>query len=138
MKLRLLKRVKSWEEAGEVSASEADVNEIIESVRDDLEKLFNTRRGTVLVDEAFGLPDFTHLMNGYSQPDVSEIQENLQSQVQSYETRLVNPGLVFQESKAGDTQLNFTLTASFTHKNQAHSLTARVGINDNGSITVSL
>ena len=40
MKLRLLKRIKRWEEAGVVSASDVDANEVMESMRDDLEKLF--------------------------------------------------------------------------------------------------
>ena len=74
MKPRLLKRIKQWGESGAISASEIDVNEMMESVRDDLEKLFNTRRGTVLIDEDYGLPDFTHMMNGYAAPDVDEIE----------------------------------------------------------------
>jgi len=138
MKLRLLKRIKSWEEAGEVSASNADVNEVMESVRDDLEKLFNTRQGTVLIDAGFGLPDFTHLMNGYAAPDVGEIQRNLLAQVREYDKRLLNPQIVAQAGRSSETNIKFGLTAVFQHKSQEHSLSTNIVINDNGSIAVSL
>lgn len=138
MKLRLLKRIKNWEESGEVSASDADVNEVMESVRDDLEKLFNTRRGTVLIDPEYGLPDFTHLMNGYSAPDVDEIIMALQFQVKEFETRLSGALVSPAESKSAGNQLKFNLTAQFSHRNQALSLSTNIVVNDNGSIAVSL
>ncbi|MFT4607759.1 MAG: type VI secretion system protein [Urechidicola sp.] len=138
MKLRLLKRIKGWEEAGQVSASDIDINEVLESVRDDLEKLFNTRRGTVLIDQDFGLPDFTHLMNGYSAPDVDEIQRDILHQVRTYETRLDNSIVVAQVSKVADNSLGFGLTAVFNHKNQEQTLSANISIKDNGSVDVSL
>ena len=138
MKLRLLKRLKSWEEAGQVSASDIEINEVMESMRDDLEKLFNTRRGTVLIDPQFGLPDFTHLMNGYSAPDVDEIQRDLVQQVKDYESRLTKTMVVAQDAKASGNSLGFGLTAVFDHKNQEQSLSASISIQDNGSVGVSL
>ncbi|MFT4713583.1 MAG: type VI secretion system protein [Candidatus Azotimanducaceae bacterium] len=138
MKLRLLKRIKGWEEAGRVSASEIDINEIMESMRDDLEKLFNTRRGTVLIDPDFGLPDFTHLMNGYSAPDLDEIQNDILQQVRSYENRLTKLIVVAQDTKATGNSLGFGLTAVFDHKNQEQSLSANIAVRDNGSVGVSL
>jgi type VI secretion system protein len=138
MKLRLLKRIKAWEEAGVVSASDVDVNELLESMRDDLEKLFNTRRGTVLIDPDFGLPDFTHLMNGYSAPDVGEIQRDILQQVRDYESRLSKITVTALDSKAAGNSLGFGLTAVFDHKNQEQVLSANIAIKDNGSVGVSL
>lgn len=138
MKLRLLKRIKSWEEAGQVSASDIEINEVMESMRDDLEKLFNTRRGTVLIDQKFGLPDFTHLMNGYSAPDVDEIQRDILQQVRDYDRRLTKLMVVAQDAKATGNSLGFGLTAVFDHKNQEQTLSAIISIKDNGSVGVSL
>tara|TARA_R110002074_G_scaffold155489_2_gene311210 strand:+ start:157 stop:573 length:417 start_codon:yes stop_codon:yes gene_type:complete len=138
MKPRLLKRIKAWEESGTASASDVDVNDMIESLRDDLEKLFNTRRGTVLVDEEYGLPDFTHLMNGYSAPDVSEIERSLLQQIRQYETRISETSLAYQDPTKGSMGLKFMLSAQFRHKGQQASLTSQLLLNDNGSISVSL
>jgi len=138
MKLRLLKRFKSWEEGGQVSASEVEINEVMESMRDDLEKLFNTRRGTVLIDPNFGLPDFTHLMNGYSVPDVEEIQRDILQQVRDYDRRLMKLDVVTKDAKAPENSLGFGLTAIFDHKNQEQTITATISIKDNGSVGVIL
>ena len=138
MKLRLLKRIKSWEEAGQISASDVEINEVLESMRDDLEKLFNTRRGTVLIDPNFGLPDFTHLMNGYSAPDVEEIQRDVLQQVRDYDSRLMKLNIVTKDTKIADNSLGFGLTAVFDHKNQEQTLIATISIKDNGSIGVIL
>ena len=138
MKLRLLKRMKRWEEAEVVSASEVDVDEVMESLRDDLEKLFNTRRGTVLIDDDYGLPDFTHLMNGYAAPDVDEIQRNLLHQVRQYEARLAAIELVYQEPDRHTGSLQFGLNAMFQHKEQELNFAATVQFADNGSVNVSL
>ena len=138
MKLRLLKRIKSWEEAGQISASDVEINEVLESMRDDLEKLFNTRRGTVLIDPNFGLPDFTHLMNGYSAPDVEEIQRDVLQQVRDYDSRLMKLNVVTKDTKMPDNSLGFGLTAVFDHKNQEQTLIATISIKDNGSIGVTL
>jgi len=138
MKLRLLKRIKGWEESGEVSASETELNELIESMRDDLEKLLNTRRGTVLVDENYGLPDFTHLMNGYSAPDMDGIQGDLTQQIRQYETRLSAISLTPHDNKAHSASLKFGLNAQFEHRDQVQDFVATLRFADNGSIGVSL
>jgi type VI secretion system protein len=138
MKLRLLKRIKGWEEAGQVSASEIEINEVMESMRDDLEKLLNTRKGTVLIDPNFGLPDFTHLMNGYSVPDVDEIERDILQQIRDYDRRLSKLMVRAQDDRATGNSLGFGLTAVFDHKNQEQTLSAIISIKDNGSVGVSL
>ncbi|MFT5220926.1 MAG: type VI secretion system protein [Planctomycetota bacterium] len=138
MKIRLLKRIKKWEEAGEVSASEVDINELLESMRDDVEKLLNTRKGTVLIDENYGLPDFTHLVNGYSAPDAEEIQRDLIYQLRQYETRLSAIALMPHENKKQVASIEFGLNAQFQHREQTQEFVVVLRFADNGSINVSL
>jgi type VI secretion system protein len=139
MKLRLLKRIRNWEQAAVVSASDVDVDEVIESMREDLEKLFNTRRGTVLIDAEFGLPDFTHLMNGYAAPDAEQIERDLQQQVKQYEARLSSVTFDYQEAgRSTSTSLNFGLSAMLQHKQQDINFRASVQFADNGSVSVNL
>ena len=121
-----------------VSASDVDANDITESLRDDIDKLLNTRRGTVMIDPNYGLSDFTHLMNGYAAPEVTLIETELLQQVRQYETRLATVNLVFQESKNASVSMQFALNASFEHKGQTLNFVATVDFNDNGSISVSL
>ena len=138
MKLRLLKRIRSWEEAGVVSAADVDVIEIMESMCDDLEKLLNTRRGTVLVDKDYGLPDFTHLRNSYAAPDVDEIEHNLVHQVRKYETRLTSINLEYQQPGKGSNSIKFVLNAMINHKKQDLNFVANIQLNDDSSVRVGL
>ena len=138
MKLRLLKRIRSWEEAGVVSAADVDVIEIMESMCDDLEKLLNTRRGTVLIDQSYGLPDFTHLRNSYATPDIDEIERNLLHQVRKYETRLTSINLEYQQPGKGSSSIRFILNAMFEHKKQDLNIVANIRLNDDSSVSVSL
>ena len=121
-----------------VSAADVDVIEIMESMCDDLEKLLNTRRGTVLIDQDYGLPDFTHLRNSYAAPDVEEIERNLVHQVRKYETRLASINLEYQQADKGSSSIKFILNAMFEHKKQDLSFVATVQLNDDSSVNVSL
>jgi type VI secretion system protein len=138
VKLRLLKRIRNWEEAGVVSAADIDVFEIMESMCDDLEKLLNTRRGTVLVDQDYGLPDFTHLRNCYAAPDMDEIQQHLVYQVRKYETRLTSINLEYQQPGRISNGIVFVLNAVFKHKKQDLNFVANIQLNDDSSVSVSL
>jgi type VI secretion system protein len=138
VKLRLLKRIRHWEEAGVVSAADIDVFEIMESICDDLEKMLNTRRGTVLVDQDYGLPDFTHLRNSYAAPDMDEIEHDLVYQIRKYETRLTSVNLEYQQPGRTSGGIKFVLNAVFRHKKQDLNLVANIQLNDDSSVSVSL
>ena len=138
MKPRLLKRIRSWEEAGVVSAADVDVIEIMESMRDDLEKLLNTRRGTVLIEQDYGLPDFTHLRNSYQAPNVGEIEQCLVILIKKYEPRLASVKLEFQQPGRGLADVRFVLNAIINHKKQDLNFVATIKLNEDGSVSVSL
>ena len=110
MKERLLKRFSRWEEASHAAFEESDSNALMESIRDDLEKIYNTKRGTVLIDEDFGLPDFSYMLNGYSAPDVGLILQ----QVKYVEQNKFPGKLQFQMSarlKINERELPFNVNA---------------------------
>lgn len=121
-----------------VSAADVDVIEIMESMCDDLEKLLNTRRGSVLIDLDYGLPDFTHLRNSYAAPDVDEIEHNLVQQLRKYETRLASINLEYQQPDKGSSSIRFVLNAALKHKKQDLNFVAHVQLNDDSSVNVSL
>ena len=138
MKPRLLKRIRSWEEAGVVSAADVDVVEIMESMRDDLEKLLNTRRGSVLIDQDYGLPDFTHLRNSYQAPDIGEIEQYLVVLIRKYEPRLASVTLESQQPGRSASDVSFVVNAILNHKKQDLNFVATIKLNEDGSVGVSL
>ena len=136
MKERLLKRVSAWEGLSEGNSYELDINTLIESIKDDLEKLYNTKRGTVLIDDDFGLPDFSYMLNGYSAPDVGTILKQLHLQTKKYEPRLQAIHVNYVDQKKFPGKLQFQITAEIKTKEQIVPFSVNVLLSDDGSVSL--
>lgn len=137
MQERLLKKISRWESAVDASIEVVDVNELAASLRDDLEKLYNTRKGTVLTDVEFGLQDFGQLFNGYSEPEIDNIQKSLLSLTKKYEKRLSSVSIEYKETKNSD-NLCFVVSAVFNHNDQEISFSVNVNLFGDGSVTLEI
>ncbi|MBW2125727.1 MAG: type VI secretion system baseplate subunit TssE, partial [Deltaproteobacteria bacterium] len=83
---RLLERIRSWKKHPERRAKE-DPKRLIDSVLNHLQKILNTRHGTVPIAEDFGIPDFTEFANDYPN-SVRRIERAIRNTIQRYEPRL--------------------------------------------------
>lgn len=137
MKERLLKRIRRWNTEEQSSISDIDGSELVESVKNDLELLLNTRRGTVLIDPNMGLADLTHLTNGYSLPDVEELKMDVMQQIKRYEPRLSSVDVRFVGDQTAQIQLAFSVTASLNQEKQFIPFSVRLLMNENGSTSVT-
>lgn len=137
MEERLLKRFSRWQDSNDVSYDEIDVNALIESIKDDLEKLYNTKRGTVLIDDNFGIPDFSHMLNGYSAPDVGSILQQLHLQTKQYEPRLHALHVNFIEQNKFPGKLQFQITAKINYKDQEQPFNVFALLSDDGSVSLN-
>ena len=136
MKERLLKRVSAWEELTEGSSYELDINTLVESIKDDLEKLYNTKRGTVLIDDDFGIPDFSYMLNGYSAPDVGLILKQLHLQTKKYEPRLQAIHVNYVDQNKFPGKLQFQISAEIKTKEQAVPFSVNALLSDDGSVNL--
>lgn len=83
---RLLDRVRNWKEKP-VMSGRKDYGRKVESVVQHLQKLLNSKQGTTLMDEFYGMPDFTDLTVMF--PDsVREIESTISKTIERYEPRL--------------------------------------------------
>jgi type VI secretion system protein len=137
MKERLLKRFSRWEESTSTVVDEIDTNGLIESIKDDLEKLYNTKRGTVLIDTDFGIPDFSYMLNGYSAPDVGAILMQLHLQTKKYESRLQAIRVTYVEQKKFPGKLQFLISAELKIKDQAMPFNVNALLSDDGSVNLN-
>ncbi len=137
MKERLLKRFSRWEEQSEGGVDEADTNTLMESIQQDLEKIYNTRRGTVLIDEEFGIPDFSQMLNGYTAPDVGQILQQIHMQTKKYESRLNSLQMKYVEQNKFPGKLQFQLTASIKVNERELPFSVNVFLSDDGSVNLS-
>lgn len=137
MKERLLKRFSRWEESSDVSFNEVDANTLIESIRDDLEKLYNTKRGTVLIDESFGIPDFSYMLSGYTTPDVGAILQQIHMQTKQYEPRLHGLQVSYVEQNKFPGKLQFQITAKLNIRDIDQPFNVFALLSDDGSVSLS-
>lgn len=137
MKDRLLKRFNRWATSTTGEIREPDANELMSSMQDDLEKMFNTRRGTVLIDDEYGLPDFSYLMNGYDAPDTEQIKQSIMDTIRKYDKRLQGIGVRDNTESTTQDALGFVITAVMRHKNQDLPFRLNALIRGDGSIDLS-
>jgi type VI secretion system protein len=137
MKERLLKRFSRWEESSDASFDEVDANTLIESIRDDLEKLYNTKRGTVLIDESFGIPDFSYMLSGYTTPDVGAILQQIHLQTKQYEPRLHALQVSYVEQNKFPGKLQFQITAKLNIRDIDQPFNVFALLSDDGSVSLS-
>jgi len=137
MKERLLKRLSRWEESAENGIDEADVNALLESIKDDLEKIYNTKQGTVLIDDEFGMPDFSYMMIGYSAPDSNSILQQIHLQTKKYEPRLHALQVAYVEQKKFPGKLQFQISAKLKIKEQDVPFSVRALLSDDGSVKLT-
>ncbi len=83
---RLLERIQSWEKGPDRRARE-DPTKVIDSVLRHLQRILNTRRGSVPIAEDYGVPDFTDLLHSYPE-SIREVERSIRQIIQKYEPRL--------------------------------------------------
>jgi type VI secretion system protein len=110
---------------------------LIESIRDDLEKLYNTKRGTVLIDENFGIPDFSYMLSGYTTPDVGAILQQIHLQTKQYEPRLHALQVSYVEQNKFPGKLQFQITAKLNIRDIDQPFNVFALLSDDGSVSLS-
>lgn len=81
---RLFKRLRRWSSGG----PGADVGSYVESVLQDLGRLYNTRRGSAPLGELYGLPDISDMLANLTPPDIERVREAIEATTRQYEPRM--------------------------------------------------
>jgi type VI secretion system protein len=87
---RLLERLTS-QEAPRLLAGRLTTSIVISSIVNHLIGLLNTRRGSVQIDRAYGMPDLSNIAGSFAVGYSEMIQAEVLDQVVRYEARLLSP-----------------------------------------------
>ena len=137
VRARVLHRISQWERAELADDGEQAVLGDVEEIRQHLEKIYNTRKGTVLIDDDFGLPDFSAMLNGYSAPDVNAIVQQLYFQARHYEPRLGSVQVKFVEQNRHPGQLQFHINGVLAEGEQKSAVSLSALLGDDGSVNLT-
>lgn len=96
---------------GAERASFNDTNEVLRSVMGYVSKLLNTRRGSSVLDEEFGIPDFTGFGVSYGRDDIPRVEKEISSFIERCEPRLRDVKITYSPDPAEPFSINFLLEA---------------------------
>ena len=106
---RLLERIRLWDKEPD-RRSRADTGRVIDSVLLHLQRILNTKEGSVPIAEDFGLPDFTDLIDNYPE-SIRDLERSIRKMVLKYEPRLRAVQVKFIPQEEATLSLDFQITA---------------------------
>ncbi|MBN1636431.1 MAG: type VI secretion system baseplate subunit TssE [Deltaproteobacteria bacterium] len=106
---RLLERLRSQSRDPGRRARQ-DPKKIVDSVLVHLQRILNTRQGSVLIAEDYGVPDFTDTLRNYPE-SVREMERSIRQMIQKYESRLRSIRVNFLPPDEDQLYLRFQITA---------------------------
>jgi type VI secretion system lysozyme-like protein len=129
---RLFKRLRRWSAGG---AAGIDVGGYIESVLQDLGKLYNTRRGSTPLSSLYGLPDISNMLANLTPPDLERIREAIETTTREFEPRMQGTKVSLPaEENLG--VLRFAVQADLLYEKTRIALRYQVNIEGDGRVSV--
>lgn len=87
-----------------------DPNEMIHSVQEHLQCLLNTRQGSALIADDYGIPDFTNMMSGLEASKRS-VEQIIRNTILTYEPRLQGVRVTLMDQGEDKLSLRFQISA---------------------------
>lgn len=116
-RIRLMDKSTHWE-------GEDSIEFLQESIMTHLTQILNTRQGSSLIAQDFGIPDFSDLITtSFDAKEIERMERGLSTVISRYEKRLKNIRIVYKPSPAHAFALPFELQADLvgsTEKNPIH------------------
>ena len=108
--LRFLERLRRLNRDPELRVSE-EPEDVLQSVIDYVGKILNTRQGSTVLDDAFGIPDFTSMGVNFTSEDMPRIEREIAAFVERCEPRLHHVRVHFTPDPGTPLQMLFDLNA---------------------------
>lgn len=107
----------------------------VRSVLRHVQRILNTKQGSVLIAEDYGMPDFTDLPGAFSTEATHEVEKILRGVIQKYEPRLAKVRITFDPQKDDVLSLRFKVQAQLAREG-GESVTFETVVDAGGKITV--
>lgn len=105
---RLLERIQNLESEPE-ARFERDISRHLHSIINHLQRVLNTRQGSVLIADDYGIPDITNSPGEGLTEMTRRIESTIQSVILKYEPRMANVRIKFLAQKGNVLSMCFKL-----------------------------
>jgi type VI secretion system protein len=138
-RITLLERLSALEEPRLIAGRTPD-RQLRESIVDHLNRLLNTRAGSVPVDPDYGMPDMSNIAGSFAVGTAESVSEAMLRQIARYEPRLRSPRMNVEEENRDVITLRFELAGqiSSTHDGDAvqQPFAMVIRVNSSGRVLV--
>ncbi len=135
---RLLKKLRHWSVNRLHQPKMLDVEEFKRSVLADISHLYNTQKGTVLIDEQLGVPDFSGMMSNFGAQEILLIEKAFKNVTDKYEPRVRGTTVKFMPRDDDHGILRFHISGVLILEKHTQSIEFNALINGNGSVSIEL
>lgn len=132
---RLLERISRLAQ-GEERSHLTQTEMLITSIVEHLQRVLNTRQGSVPIDPQFGVPEFTHIASSFQPDSITKLVDNIVTMIRRYEPRLKRVTIVPLTNEHNPLTLGFSLEAAIEVDNQDIPIRLITYIASNGRTTL--
>lgn len=130
---RLFDRLSFLDLSDDQKRIETKRDRVLESIRHHLSGLFNTVRGTVLIDADYGLPDMS-MGPGNSQVHSADMMAQVMLEaIHHFEKRLIKPQVKVTLNNTDNSSIRFAIMATIEQLDETREITMNGAIIANGS-----
>ncbi len=134
---RLTQRIRNLERK-ESGRDGGDLSYIVNSIINHLQRILNTRQGSVPIADEYGMPDFTNYQGLGMAEQAKDIADIVKNIILKYEPRLGSAQVAFEPDKDDPLSLRFKLQAEIVHvRNEKVSVELETVISSEGKVRVS-
>jgi type VI secretion system protein len=130
---RLLERIRDIERNPDRRGA-VDSTSTVQSVMAHLRRILNTRQGTALIAEDFGVPDFTNLGSTFGQDTIPDIQKAITEVIRKYEPRLHRVDVTYQPQAGDELGVFFKLEGSIDTESKSIPVVFETVIDPDGKV----
>ena len=129
---RLFKRLRRWSGGGNAGA---DVGAYVESVLQDVSRLYNSRRGATPLSDEYGLPDISNMLANLTPPDMERIRDAIEVTTRDFEPRMQDTRVTLPAEESQGL-LRFSVQTSLLYGKTRVPVRYQVNIEGDGRVTV--
>jgi len=130
---RLLERISVWMREPQ-RRNRTDPRRQIDSILAHLQRILNTRQGSVPISDGYGIPDLTDFMTSYPE-SVTEIERSIRHAVEAYEPRLRAVKIVFIPQEDDILCLRFQILAHL-HTDEGKNILIETIVDSDGKVSL--
>lgn len=134
---RLTQRIRNLERRNSQKGT-GDVAQVVNSIINHLQRVLNTRQGSVPIAGDYGMPDFTNYQGLGLTEEAKDIADTIKNMILKYEPRLGGAQVTYEPDKNDLLSLRFKLQTEIVHvRNERLVVELETVISSEGKVRVS-